>query len=160
MKIYRFRWRPFTSLSLFIGGIVITVSGIALYVAPHHHLADLMDWRFLLLTRQQWWDLHLTSMIVFMVPFVFHLFKFNWKAFLHYMGRKSRGAVRNPVEVGLVLLVTVVLFWGTLADWKVTNWVLDLYEDIRIAYSQNWQEKKADAQLDVLTAPPQNNPEQ
>ncbi len=142
MKRYRFRWRVFTSLALFVGTFVVTLSGIALYVAPHHRLASLMDWKFLAITRDQWWDLHLTSMIVFMVAFGFHLFKFNWKPFLHYLGRKTRGAVRHPVELGLTVLLTLLLFVGTLRDWVVTNWVLDVYEDIRIAYAENWQEKQ------------------
>lgn len=151
----RFRWRVFTSQTLFIGALVITVSGVIIYLAPHHHLADLMEWKVLGLTRQQWWDLHLTSMIVFMVPFVFHLFRFNWKAFLHYLGRTKRGTIRHPGETIATLLLTAVLIWGTLAGWPVTNWVIGLQEDIRIAWSQSWQRQKPEPseQVPAVTVP-------
>ena len=144
MKKYRFRWRIFTSLALFIGTMVVTVSGIALYVAPHHRIANEMGWTLLFLDQGQWWDLHLTSMIVFMLAFGFHLFKFNWRAFLHYMGRKTKGAIRHPVELLVSVLLTVILIWGTLANWAVTNWVLDLHKWMRAEYVESWQEWRAE----------------
>jgi Domain of unknown function (DUF4405) len=142
MKTYRFRWRVFTSFILFVSTIIVTLSGVALYLAPHHRVADQTSWTFLLLDLQQWWDLHLTSMIWFMIVFGFHLFKFNWRAFWYYLGKKTRGAIRNPIEIVISILLTVILMWGTLDNWTVTNWVIDLNEWIRVEHFEKWRESQ------------------
>jgi hypothetical protein len=51
MKTYRFRWRVFTSFILFVSTIIVTLSGVALYLAPHHRVADQTSWTFLLLNE-------------------------------------------------------------------------------------------------------------
>jgi hypothetical protein len=144
MKRIRFRWRVFTSLIMFISTIVVTLSGVALYIAPHHRVAGEMDWTFMALDYFQWWDLHLTSMIWFMLAFGFHLFKFNWRAFMHYLGRRIKGTIRNPIEIVITVMLTVVLMWGTLDNWYVTNWVLDVHKWIRAEHFEVWQEWRAD----------------
>jgi hypothetical protein len=43
------------------------------------------------LGKEEWGSVHILMAIVFLAGSLFHLLKFNWKVFAHYLKTKRRG---------------------------------------------------------------------
>jgi Domain of unknown function (DUF4405) len=141
MKFHGFRdfkWKVFTTFILGSSFFIVTLSGIALYIAPSGKIARLAEWTFLWLDLHTWWELHLTSMFVVMVAAIFHLFWFNWKLFLSYLKRKGDVAVKRWREFLFASLATLILFIGTLGEWPVVYSPIDLFRWCRKAQAQHY----------------------
>ncbi len=106
--------------------LVMSVSGVALFVAPSGRIARDMGWSFWTLSRGQWITLHLAFSAVFLMAAVIHLI-FNRKPIVNYLRIKSKKLGRLRWEWLAVLLVSAVVFWGslvpvvpfsTLTEWR------------------------------------------
>ena len=116
MSDTRFNYRTFTTLILAWTFLALTISGTVLYVSPPGRIANWTRWSIFALTKQQWQAVHTLSAIVFLAGGLFHLLKFNWKAFTNYLRKRSETRLRFRWEIvgslGLFLLVMA----GTIAS--------------------------------------------
>ena len=73
-----------TSLSLGFSFLIMSYTGVILYIAPHGRIAKWIDWHFLGLDKTQYQELHITSMVTFLVFGILHIY-YNWKPIISYM---------------------------------------------------------------------------
>lgn len=106
----RKRWlhfRGLASLSVALSFLVMTVSGVLLYVAPRGRDANWSGWTCLGLWREQWVSMHIVASTLFILFGLFHLY-FNWPALWGYLhSRLHRG-----LNLWKELLVAVVVVGG------------------------------------------------
>lgn len=76
--------RKITSLTLALSFLLMTYTGIMLFLCPHERVAYWSDWHFLGLTKSQYGDLHTASMIVFILFGILHIY-YNWKPIVSYL---------------------------------------------------------------------------
>lgn len=81
--------KKITSLSLGISFLIMTYTGIMLFLCPHGRVAYWSDWHLFGLNKDQYGELHTTSMIVFVLFGILHIF-YNWKPILSYLKDKSK----------------------------------------------------------------------
>jgi len=112
----KFKWKVFTSLSLTLSFFLASVSGIALYLTPRGRIAHWTDWTLLGLTKDGWEALHLTSILIMLIMGLLHLFLFNWKPFLGYLGKKAKSGLRYPKEIAISLVLFLLMFFGTIYE--------------------------------------------
>jgi len=110
----RFNWRGTASLLAAISFIVMTVTGIVLYLSPQGRVAHWVDWRAAGLDKEQWGAVHTTSSLLFVIAACVHLY-FNWRVFIHYIRVAARFSLKK--EMVVALLVNAVVVAGTV--WQV-----------------------------------------
>ena len=105
----RNRLKVFTSLTLFYTFLVISVSGMMLYISPKGRIANWTSWTVFGLEKEEWAAIHTVFVAVFLIAGIFHLVTFNWTAFTSYLKRRE-----NEFRYKYEILATTVLFAVTL----------------------------------------------
>ena len=131
----KFKPKVFVSLLLTLSFFLAVLSGIMLYLSPRGRIANWTDWTLLGATKDGWTDLHLIAIVIMLVTGLLHLFWFNWKLFLTYLGRSAKGALRYPRELLVSILLFVLLSVGVIYQvpgayvfTNLRNTILDSYE--------------------------------
>ncbi len=130
----RFNFRTFTSLLLTWCFLVLLVSGAVLYVAPPGRIANWTRWQLIILTKEQWQAVHTLTAIVFLIGGLFHLLKFNWRAFLAYLRRKSGPGLQIRHEMIASVIVFGAILAGTIAQQSPFQNVMSAAESIRASW--------------------------
>ncbi len=102
------RIRRFVSLTLLLSFVVMSFTGIMLFIVPKGRVANWVHWRMFGLTKTQYGDIHTTTMILFLILVVWHIV-LNWKPMINYI----KGAFVREFLYAFVLVSTFVV--GTLA---------------------------------------------
>lgn len=133
----KFYWRSYVSFGLFLSFLVITISGIVLYVAPPGRISRWTSWEMLWLNRGQWEDLHTLFSYLFIIFGIFHLFLFNWKLFFSYIKSRMSSGFNRKQEMVLALLTFLIVFVLTIVKTPPIYSVMDLGNSI----SATWGKK-------------------
>jgi hypothetical protein len=110
-----FNWRSFASLMLFLGFLVMLVSGSILYISPRGRTANWSGWGILGLGKEEWASVHITAAILLILVACLHLF-FNWSIFFNYLKSRRTSGFHLRKELFASLVVTVACFFGTVWD--------------------------------------------
>jgi len=129
----RFNWRAFFSLYIVISFIVITVTGIVLFVSPPGRVANWSEWTLGGLTKEQWQAVHTTFTFLFVVAAAFHVY-FNWKILLSYLKHRMQQGVPRKRELAWASAFTTALLAVTIADVPPFAYVMDA----SVALSASW----------------------
>jgi len=129
-----FSFRVFTSFVLFWAFLALMISGAVLYVAPPGRIANWTRWQLMILTKEQWQAVHTLTAVTFLIGGLFHLLKFNWKAFLAYLKRKTETQMRFRYEMLFSLGLFGVILAGTLAEQPPFSTVMTGAETIRSSW--------------------------
>jgi len=125
--------RGLTSLLTLAGFLVMSITGLVLYIVPQGRVAYWTVWKLAGLTKTQWDNIHILSSLLFIVAGAFHLY-FNWKPLLNYLRDKVQGGVRLKKELGLtaagLVLVTVSAIWSL----PPLSYLLDLNAAVKEAW--------------------------
>ncbi len=122
--------RAFTSLCSLAGFILLSITGIILYIVPHGRVAYWSRWNLFGLEKDQWGNIHIFSGLLFLVAGGFHLY-YNWKPLIKYLSRKIETGLRYQREL---LLSCLILFWIALSGiWSLPplTYVADIGEAIK-----------------------------
>ncbi|MEA2030454.1 MAG: DUF4405 domain-containing protein [candidate division Zixibacteria bacterium] len=132
--------RGLTSFFTLFGFLIMSVTGLILYVVPAGRIAYWTNWELIGLTKTEWDNIHILSSILFIVAGSFHIY-FNWKPLMNYFKSKARKGVklRRELSISLILSVWVIVssIWllpplSYLLDfneWIKTTWIVqDEYE--------------------------------
>lgn len=125
-----------TSLSLGFSFLIMSYTGIILYIAPHGRISKWLDWHLFGLDKVQYQELHTTSMITFLLFGVLHIY-FNWKPIISYMKDETRKVSFTKKEFLIASLLNALFVIGTLTSIQPFKGFLDLGENIK----DSWGEK-------------------
>jgi hypothetical protein len=111
----RFNWRGFVSVATGLSFLVMSITGIVLFITPKGRVAHWVEWRMLGLTKDQWGGLHIWFSLIFMVMAAFHIY-LNWQPLLNYFRDRVRRTYALRREWLFSLIICGIVFAGTLAD--------------------------------------------
>jgi cytochrome b subunit of formate dehydrogenase len=77
------------SLTLAFSFLVMSITGIMLYIVPKGKIAYWANWEMFGLTKNQYGDIHITSMLLFLVVTIWHIY-YNWKPLMSYLKNSSK----------------------------------------------------------------------
>jgi len=123
-------WRAFVSVTTALSFLVMSVTGIVLFITPPGRIAHWTGWRMLALTKDQWSGLHIWFSLIFMIAAIFHLY-LNWRPFVSYFRSKMHKAFFFRTEWILAILLCVVVAWGTLTHAGLFSSLLTWNEAIK-----------------------------
>jgi hypothetical protein len=113
--------------------IVLTVTGLILYVAPLGCIAFWTHWRLLGLGKEQWGGLHVISGVMLLVTGALHLY-FKWKPFKKNLSELLQTRLRSRQELILSLVLTLILVGLSVANLPPASWVLQLNDAVKSAW--------------------------
>ncbi len=127
------KWHSLVSYFLLFSGIILTVSGIALYVAPPGRIANFTDWRLLALDKGQWEAVHTLFGYAVLLFGIWHLV-LNWKVLLSYLRDRVSRAYKVKAEFTVALILTLLIAAGSIAAIPPFSTVMDWGESLKNAW--------------------------
>ncbi|MCP4725159.1 MAG: DUF4405 domain-containing protein [bacterium] len=156
----KFHTRGFTAFITFLSFIVMTVSGLILFLVPKGSVASWTDWRIFGITKTGWEGVHDIFMIVFLISICMHIF-FNWRPLLNYIKGRNSTTVRLKKELIIaVCLITLIAvgsvqqvqpFWSVM---KLNDLIKDYWKNTSTSPPVSDAEKLTLSELSVLTQIP------
>jgi len=131
--------RRITSLTGLVSFIIIVLTSVILYIAPHGRVAYWADWHFWGLTKTQWGDIHINVGILFLLALFLHIY-YNWKPITAYLKNKAREMKFFTGEMNVALALTALFTVGTLLHVPPFSSVLDFAESIKEAAGRKYGE--------------------
>ncbi|HAF29178.1 MAG TPA: hypothetical protein DCG75_09045 [Bacteroidales bacterium] len=132
----KFNWQSFISLGLLFSFIILSISGIILYIAPEGSLSRWIGWDVLNLTKKQWEHQHTIFSYLFILFSIFHIFKINWGILIYYFSQ-AKFKLANLKEIIAAIVITVLVFFGTQYDWYPFSTIVQIGNEISDSYSRN-----------------------
>lgn len=129
----QFRGRPFVSVLVALSALIISVSGIILYIAPKGRVAHATNWTLFFLDKDGWGAIHTIFSYVFLVVAIIHLV-FNWKVFVSYLKDKVTKALSFRKEWVVGFIVTVLIAVLTVFKVPPFQTIMDLGEAAKDAW--------------------------
>lgn len=130
-----FSARGFASLLLTLSLLVVSFSGVLLYVTPRGRVANWTDWTLFGLGKEQWAALHMNGSILFLVAAALHL-ALNWSILCGYVKKKAVAGLHMKRELALATALALVCVAGTIFNLPPFSSVLALNHDIKDYWEQ------------------------
>jgi len=128
--------KKITSLSLGFSFLIMSYTGVILYIAPHGRVSKWLDWHLFGLDKGQYQELHTTSMVTFLVFGILHIY-YNWKSIIWYMKDSSKKISFTKKEFLIALILNIVFVAGTLTSVQPFKGFINMGNTIK----DRWGEK-------------------
>lgn len=118
--------RKVASLTALLTFVMLTVTGIILYVVPQGRVAYWSEWRLWGLTKEDWAAMHILVSLLFLVVGIIHVV-LNWGPIVFYLKDRAKQRLRvfTP-EFTLSLALTLLFALGAVYKLPPMRWVMDL----------------------------------
>ncbi|MFC1475642.1 DUF4405 domain-containing protein [Candidatus Zixiibacteriota bacterium] len=126
--------RSLTALFMLFGFLIMSITGLILYIVPVGRLAYWLDWQLFSLSKTDWENVHILSSIMFITAGAFHIF-FNWKPLIHYCKSKVTAGIRLHWELSISAAVSVLLVVSALYTLPPLSYFLDLNKFLKDAWA-------------------------
>lgn len=131
--------KKITSLSLGFSFLIMSYTGIMLYIVPKGKVAYWSDWHMLGLSKTQYGDLHVTSMFTMLFFAFLHIYN-NWKPLLNYMKDTSKKISFTKKEFLIAFGINIFFVLSTLYMIQPVRSILDLEAAIKDYWSKEYGE--------------------
>lgn len=125
-----FYTRGFAVFVLVFTALVLTVSGVVLYIAPAGRYTNWVDWRVLSITKGGWEAIHINFSLLFVILLGLHVY-FNWRVLKGYLRRGVAWTVRYRWELLAATVLTALVFAGSVLEWPVFGDIVAFGEAIK-----------------------------
>lgn len=110
--------------------LVMTYTGIMLFIAPEGRVAYWVNWSLLGMGKSEFGNMHASFMVLFIVITIFHIY-FNWKPLLSYMKNQAKKFVFFSKENIIALSITFVFIIGSLTITQPFSSLFQLEKDFK-----------------------------
>lgn len=131
--------KKITSLTLGFSFLIMSITGIMLYIVPQGKIAYWADWHLLGLTKSQYGEIHTTSMVTFLGFGILHIY-YNWKPIVSYMKDKSKKVSFTKKEFLIAFGLNLIFVVGTLFMVQPFKAFLDLQGYIKDGWAKEYGE--------------------
>lgn len=130
--------RRVTSLTITFTFLVMSYTGIVLFIAPKGRIANWTNWELLGLDKTQYANLHVTFMVLFLAGMLLHIY-LNLPSLLNYFKNRAREFSLLNKEFFFAFGINIFFVLGTLYYWVPFEPFLDFQEEVKASW-----EKKID----------------
>ena len=106
-------FRKATSLTLGISFLIMSYTGIILFIVPKGKVAYWVDWHLFGLSKEQYGELHTTSMVVMLIFSGLHIY-YNWSAIINYMKNKTKKISFSGKDFLIAISINIFFIVATL----------------------------------------------
>lgn len=129
--------KKITSLTMLLAMIVMTYTGVILFIAPAGRIANWANWEILALTKEQYGEIHSTFMVLFIIATILHIY-YNFKPITSYMKNKAKEFVVFTKDMLVALFITIVFLAGTLYEVTPFSSFLNLGEGVKDGWEKQY----------------------
>ena len=127
--------RRFTSLCIGFSFLMMSYTGLILFLAPKGRVANWTNWQILGLDKTAYAHLHVTFMVLFLVGMIFHIY-LNWAPLMNYLKNQAKAFSLLTKEFVLALGLNLLFAVGTLYYWVPFEQFLDFQDDLKASWEQ------------------------
>ncbi len=131
--------KKITSLVMLWAMIMMTYTGIILYIAPHGRVANWTNWELFGWDKDQFAQIHTTFMALFVVATLLHVY-YNFKPMVSYMKNKMKQFVFLTKEMIIALSITLLFVTGTLYEVPPFSTFLTFGDNIKDSWAEKSEE--------------------
>lgn len=121
--------RKITSLTAMISFVLLMLTGVVLYIVPSGRVAYWAGYTLWGLSKEDWGAVHINLGFLLLIAMILHIY-YNWSALISYMKNRSKQVRIFTADFNISLIVTLVIFFGTLAGVPPMSSVIHLGEAI------------------------------
>jgi len=125
MDALRIHKRGLTSFFTLFGFLIMSITGLVLYVMPAGRVAYWITWDFFGMSKTDWDNIHILSSILFIVAGAFHTF-FNWKPLMNYFKERMKTGIRLRLELLIASVLSVWVIVGAIWPHPPLSYLLNL----------------------------------
>lgn len=118
------------SLLMLWAMLVMTYTGIMLFISPEGKVAYWVNWTMFGMSKSQFGNMHVSFMILFIIITIVHLY-FNWKPLVSYMKNKTKKFVFFTKENMIALFISILFILGTLFTTTPFSTLFAFEKDIK-----------------------------
>ncbi len=133
----RFHKKGFTSFLTAFSFLIMSITGIILYIVPQGRIAYWTDWKILGLTKTDWGNIHLVSVFLFLGAAIYHIY-LNWKALMNYLIDRVKKGINMKSELTIAVIVTLFFTLSGLYLIPPLGYLVDLNKYIK----KSWVKSK------------------
>ena len=130
-----FNLRGLTSLVVGFFFVVMSASGLVLYVAPQGRVAHWTNWTVFALDKEQWSAVHINSALLLVIVALLHLW-FNWKPLWSYVRRKAVSGLKHRLEFPVALVVVGLVTAGSLCGMPPFDSVMGFNDQMKTYWAR------------------------
>lgn len=127
--------KKLSSLTIFIAILMMIYTGIILFVGPACQIANWTNWELLGLTKVQYYNVHSTFMILFIIAMAIHLY-YHLDIILSYIKQKQKSFTIFTNEFIMAVLLSTAVLVGTLYEKSPFVEFLDFGNDMEAAWEK------------------------
>ncbi len=117
--------RRITSLTALVSFLLLMLTSIILYIVPSGRVAYWSGWQLWALSKEQWGAVHINLGFLLFIAIVLHIY-YNWVPIVNYLKNRSKQVRVFTTDFNVSLLVTLVVFFGTLLGLPPMSSIIDL----------------------------------
>lgn len=129
--------KKITSLTMMFVMIIMTYTGVILFITPPGRIANWANWELLGLSKEQYAQLHSTFMVLFIIMTLIHIF-YNWKPLTSYMKNKAKELIVFTKDMIVSILLTLLVLVGTIYEYSPFTNFLDFGESIKNSWEKEY----------------------
>ena len=129
--------KKITSLTMLWSIIVMSYTGIMLFIGPPGRIANWANWKLLGLGKEDYAQVHTTFMVLFVVMSILHVY-YNWKPITSYMKNKAKEMIVFTKDMIVAIVLTLVFIFGTIAGIAPFSSFLDLGDGIKNSWEKEY----------------------
>jgi hypothetical protein len=127
MAGFKMNKRGFVSFLTLFGFLIMSLTGLVLYVMPVGRVAYWINWKMIGLSKDGWGNIHILSSVLFIVAGGFHI-GLNWKSLMNYFRDKIRKTVRLRRELIIASILALWIVVGAIWPFPPLSYLLDFNE--------------------------------
>ena len=131
--------KKITSLTMLWSFLIMTYTGIILFIAPHGRVAYWTNWELFGWSKDQFAQIHSTFMLLFILATILHIY-YNWKPLTSYMKNSLKQFVFFTKEMLVALLISLLFLLGTLYAIPPFTSLLEFGDNIKDTWVEKNQE--------------------
>jgi len=129
--------KKITSLSMLLSMMIMTFTGVILFITPPGRVANWANWEIFGLSKEQYGSIHSTFMVIFIIATLFHIY-YNWKPMISYMKNKSKELIIFTKEMVVAFALTLIVLLGTIYETSPFSNFLNFGEEIKESWEKDY----------------------
>ena len=142
--------RGFISLLTALSFLIMTVSGIILFITPQGRIAYWLDWSFWGLSKTQWGDMHITTSLLFALAGLWHTW-LNWRALVSYFQDRVKKTMALKTELVAAAVITLFCTVGGIYKTPPLGYILELNDWIKGSWVKTAEDEPVISHAELMT---------
>ena len=135
-----FNFRSLVTFTVVLSFLVISFTGVILYLTPQGRMAHWTGWSLFMLGKEQWSAVHINTCLLFLIAASLHIY-LNWRVLISYIRTKAVAGFRRKWEFATAAVVITAFVVTTLGAIPPLSLVTDWNEDIKTYWSHQVRTK-------------------